>query len=157
MKPNDRERMRSDNCIQLRKVFKKSDCMRGKERDSWSHTVKSIVAGDIKNDEIQEPSNEMTAIINKLNSKSRSEERSYSYTKNYSTSRLISVRSIVKNTDSKQKLNENNVAAKTHPVKEASGTKAAESNEESETCNIIMRPYIYAKVTRRSLYNKLKL
>ena len=158
IKPNDRERMSSDNCIKVRKVFKKSDSIRGTERDSWSHTVKSILAGDIKTDEIQEPSSdEMTAIINQPHAEMRSEERSYSYTKNYSTSRLITVRSIVKNTDSKQKLNENNGAAKTHPVKEASGTKAAETHEESETCNSIMRPYIYAKVTRRSLYNKLKL
>lgn len=155
-----KDRLTSDKCIKVRRIGKKSDCIRSTERTSWSHTVKSILAGNIKSDEMQEPSSdEMTVIINQPHA----EIRSSSYTKKNSTSRLLSVRSIVKNTDSKSNLIENIEAAKIQPVKEAlesneaSDTKAVQINEESETLSGIIRPYIYAKVTRRSLYNKLKL
>lgn len=161
IKPNGRERMSSDDCMRARRILKKSDCIRGTERNSWSHTLKSILEGNIKTDEILDPSSDkMTMVANQPHA----EMRSSLYTKKYSTTRLLTVRSIIKNTDSKPNSNEINEPSKTQTIKEASESKeitkcrkASDTNEESETLIGIIRPYIYARVTRRSLYNKLKL
>lgn len=170
IEPNDRERTSIDDFRKSRRILKKSDHDRGIERNSWSQTLKSFLKVNIKTNEILDPSSDKIAVVsNQPHAEMRSERRSSSYTRIYSTTRLLNVRSIVKNTDSKPHSDENYEPSKTQTIKEASeskemtkcnktsDTKAVLANEESETLNGIMRPYIYAKVTRRSLYNKLKL
>lgn len=147
----DRENLKNNCLMKILTVPKQSESKSGNVKIAWSDTVKSIIASstDLKAKSEKSSSDESLCNINKpkctKSMKYKEKSNNYSsYVKNHSNS-LFSVRPFAKSAEIKSKLDE---------PKEVN---MYESNEPRIDVNVMLKPYIYAKVTRKRLYNKLKL